>query len=252
VIALKLWFDTRFRFYIGLAVMIVLALVLAWAVPAMSRMMITGIKNAPPSPGVTAEAKAAMLQIWGSYEMSLDTNWYGVYGGGSVGLLAIIMALGGPLAEPHSVHLTLSLPVRRYRWPIAQAVLTIGLTVTMLLVSTAVLMAVGALLGHTYPPGRAALNVLLCVVPNVAWVGLTLAVGSYTLDTARTALVVIPARIISVPLLKLPFARAWDLGSLGRPISMHPALTWRPLLLLIVCAVGGVALAARRFQRLDY
>jgi hypothetical protein len=34
--------------------------------------------------------------------------------------------------------------------------------------------------------------------------------------------------------------------------NLHPALTWRPLLLLIVCAAGGVALAARRFERLDY
>jgi len=113
-------------------------------------------------------------------------------------------------------------------------------------------LSVGALMGHTYPPGRAALNLLLCAVPTVAWVGLTLAVGSYVLDKARTALIVIPTKFISVFLFTLPVMRAWDIGRLGRPINMHPDYSWRTLLLLIVFAVGGVVLAVRRFERLDY
>lgn len=251
MIALKLWFDTRLRFYISLAVMIVLALLLAWAVPAMSRMMIAGLQDAPPNAKINAEAKAAMLRVWGSYEMSIDTAWYGLYGAGLLGLLAIILASGGPLAEPHSVHLTLSLPVHRYQWPIFQALLTIGLVLATLFASTVILLAVGALMGHRYPPGRATLNVMLCVVPTVAWIGLTLAVGSFTLDKARTALIMIPAKFISDLFFMLPLARAWNMGRLGLPIGMQPALSWRPLLLLIICAVGGVALAARRFERLD-
>lgn len=250
MVALKLWFDTRFRFFIGLAVTIVLAVLLAWMGYTMNRLM--SQKSMIEKAKLSAETQAAWSQSFGDYETSIDRIWYASYGGGLIGLLAIILALGGPLAEPQSVHLTLSLPVRRYRWPVSQAVLMIGLTFAMLFVSTGVLLATGALMGHTYPPGRAALNALLCGVPDVAWIGLTVAVGSFALDRTRTALIVIPAKFLSVLLLLLPPLRAWDIGRLSRPLSLHPSLAWQPLLLFVVCAVGGVAMAAYRYERLDY
>jgi hypothetical protein len=252
MVALKLWFDTRFRFFIGLAVMVVLALLFAWGIPAMSRTMMKNLNEAPPNPKIDAEAKAEMEKALGNYETMIDGAWYVSSGSGLIGLLAIILALGSPLAKSQSVHLTLSLPVRRYRWPVGQAVLTIGLTLAMLFVSTAVLLAIGALVGHTYPPGRAALNVLLCVVSAVAWIGLTLAVGSFVLDKAKTALIVIPAKFLSTILFMRPPLRAWDIGRLSRPLSLHPSLAWQPLLLFVVCAAGGVVMAAYRYERLDY
>jgi hypothetical protein len=250
MVAWKLWFDTRFRFLIGAVAMVVLAVFFAFIGYSMNKLM--NQKDAIEKAKISAETKAAWSQSFGNYEKSIDTFWYESYGGELIGLLAIILALGGPLAEPASVHLTLSLPVRRYRWPVTQALLTMGLTVAVLFVSTAVLLAVGAVTGHSYPPSQAALNVLLCAVPSVAWIGLTVAVGSFALDKAKTALIAIPAKFISVPLFMLPAMRSWEIGRLGRPISMHPALSWRPLLLLVICAVGGVAMAAFRYEQRDY
>jgi len=250
MVALKLWFDTRSRFLIGIVVMIFLALLLSWSFYAVNKVM--GQNGAGANAKIGAETKSEVMKVWSSYETIVDAAWYESYGAGMATILAIIMALGGPLADSQSVHLTLSLPVRRYRWLVAQVMLTLALTVVMMFVSTAVLLAVGALMGHTYPPGQAALNVLLSVVPVVAWVGLTLAVGSFALDKARTALIVIPANFISAILFALPVMRAWNMNRLGRPLSMHPVLSWKPFLLLIVCAVGGVATAAWRYEQRDY
>jgi hypothetical protein len=248
MVALKLWLDTRFRFLIGLIVMILLALLIVYL-----QYKVTGAQNTLAHAQISAETKAQVLNIFGDYGKYVDTTWYESNGGTAIAILAIILALGGPLAERNSVHLTLSLPVRRSSWLVAQAVLTMGLSVVMLLVSTAVLLAVGALMGHAYPPGQAALNALLCAVPTMAWIGLTLALGSYVLDKAKTALIVIPAKFLSPFLFTLPALKHWDMARLGRPLSMYPIIAWQqPLLLLFVCAVGGVAMAAHRYGQLDY
>ncbi|MGP8260761.1 MAG: hypothetical protein ACLQM6_12505 [Acidobacteriaceae bacterium] len=252
MVTLKLWFDARFRFYICISVMIVFALLLIGSYIGLNK---TLSQSGPGSSAKISESTRADLnKVVGNYALYIDMEWF-TLAGGLITLLAIIMALQGPLAESHSVHLTLSLPVRRYRWCVTQGLLTLGLIVAILLAATSVLWVAGALAGHVYPPRQATFNALLCAVPAAAWIGLTLAVGSFTRDKTKTALIAIPAKFISVFLFVLPPIRIWDMSRLGWPMSMQTQLTqfqWRPLLLVVVCAVGGVALTAYRFEQSDY
>jgi len=250
MVAWKLWSDTRFRFYIGVVVMIVCAFFMLWMYSSMTKLLHP--TELPSNPKVSAQAQATIAKVTGNYQAFTDHTWY-ISAGGLVALLAIILTLGGPLTESHSAHLTLSLPVRRHQWPVVQALLMMGMVVAMLQVSTAVFWAISTLAGQVYPPGHAVVNALLCAVPCAAWIGLTLAVGSYALDKARTALIMIPAKFLSFFVFTAsPRMKAWNIGNLGQPMSMQPAHPWRPLLLVIILSVGGVALAARRFERLDY
>jgi hypothetical protein len=138
------------------------------------------------------------------------------------------------------------------------SLLTFGLVVAMSLAGTAVLWVAGSLQGYRYPPKQAVLNALLCAVPSAAGISLTLAVSSYTLDKARTALIMIPAKLalpllMLVPgLLKWPAPWMWNFSTLGNPISLQAGLLWRPLATLLVLAVGGAAIAANRYTRMDY
>jgi hypothetical protein len=130
--------------------------------------------------------------------------------------------------------------------------LTLGLIVVVLLVATAVLWVAGTLAGHLYPLRQAGLNVLLCALPAAAWIGLTLAVGSFTRAQTKTAIIAISAKFISTFLFALAPLRSWNMSNLGLPMSMQTQFQWHSLLLVVVFAVGGVALAAYRFEQLDY
>jgi hypothetical protein len=234
------WFDLRGGFYIALGVLLLLLALVIAAYPIVSRVKTTG---------PVAQEQLRQLQDYSQY---LYTQWFASNNAIVLYIATILLALRGVPGEKRTgaFLITLSLPVRRWIWPVAHAGMT-SLLVLILLIISPIGVAVGSLLiGKSYSLESLGVMVfggwLLCF----PWIGLSVVLNSFLHSGLKSALILIPMNLFGATLLKalLPILYRWSPWQLLEA-GVWQHIPWGPILISLFVGSGGVALAAVRFMR---
>jgi ABC-type transport system involved in multi-copper enzyme maturation permease subunit len=249
----KLWFDLRMRFYMSLAVLLlVVVLVIAghsFLMGFVGQMDLAKIDMTLFPKQMRQEFQRLMTD----YIFYIDSQWFKKNALSILSIMAILFALGGIQTERKkgSLLLTLSLPVERWRWIAMQA----GISALLLLISTVIstmgILAGSLFIGKQYPVETALLQVLLVWLGCLQWIGLSVFLNSYLHSSLKSAFILIPLQIIWSSLVIFPALYRYSALRLADLAVWRTGIPWEALLVALVLALGGTAFAAWRFEQYE-
>ncbi len=172
----KTWFDLRYRFLVCIGIFLAIVILHIAIFPYLKELTADWV---PDMSGTEMLAASRLMQDYVIYN---DVRWFQEIE--RLGLFAIILSLGGVLTEARtrSIFITLSLPVSRRKWLLAQFGTVAAALLAMSLMGAILLSAGGALIGQHYSMNRALLGSLLLTVCVIPWIGLTLLTTTITGD----------------------------------------------------------------------
>lgn len=190
----KAWFDTRWRFLIGLAVLLVAACSTLYSYEVSRDLLATiGATNVPDSPLTEAIEEAVRIQ-----REFPGYIWYQWFGGNLQALATLFAALlgtGSPLTG-RSALFALALPVGRGDWLRTRAVLGLAELAALVMVSS-VAVAVGApLFGESFGLGAALVHGTCAFVVSAVFFSLAVLLSTLFNDTWRPLLLTCAAALV--------------------------------------------------------
>ncbi len=221
----KAWFDTRYRFLLCAAL---LAITIA--------------------PGIVMAAQDAVT----------FSGWVEGWAGGMeqppFAILAIVLAVGGTMTETNarSNLMTLSLPVPRGRWLLAQWIVVTLMVFCLALCMSLIMAVVGAVAGRSVPVTVLLGAFLLNGLAAALWVWPAMLGTSISKEAVRAALIVVGFMVVLEMAGTLPSLSDWSLRNLADLVAWQSGIPWRSLLIGGVLMGGSAWLTLRRFQRTDY
>ena len=221
----KAWFDIRFRFLLC-AVLVAITMV----------------------PGIVGAAQDA--ETFGHW---VD-GWAGGMEQAPFAILAIVLAVGGTMTEANarSNLMTLSLPVPRRSWLVAQWIVATILVFCLALCMSVILAVAGIAAGRSVPVAVLLGAFFLNGFTAALWVWPAMLGTSLSKDAVRAALIVVALMIALETAGAMPSLGDWRLRNLADLTVWQDGIPWRSLL------AGGMLMAAtawmtlRRFDRTDY
>lgn len=236
----KAWFDVRQRFFLVVAL---------WMVLIGGTHVVSAVASTR-SGAVAEDARGAAAH---GFDASV-TDWTTGQAQGTFSILAVLLAVGGLLGRPsgQSDLLTLSLPPSRSRWLRAQAgmALVLLLALGVLEVGTLVLTAVG--FGLAVPLGPVLAGCLVTPLSAAIWIWPTILLMAFFRDSMRASIAGI-AVVVGVASLAafsgsgLPFFR--PLADVTRWTTGVP---WSPLLVGLALSVVTAWWAQHRFEEMEF
>jgi hypothetical protein len=244
----RTWLGLRFRFVFCSLIFIAIGIACSWLwangpmVQSLIQGMVPPAKNHLP-------ADDPLLHRLGQYDFFVQHIWFEGIATQVLPFLVVLLSVGGVVSEKKSgeIAFTLSLPTRRSSWVLTRMAMVLGMTFTLMALSTVALLATGHWFGYTYDLEKAVAESTLCGFLGVMWIGLTAFLEMYLIAAMNTFVGVLALQFASF------LADRWTLWSSLLQIDFwHFGVPWRPLLLMIAVAIGSVFLALQRFNRMDF
>ena len=249
----KAWRDTRWRFLIGLVILIGTALACVFAYPSVKGMLGIAIYGGP-SDLVTQEIKwmaelSANLRgyIWAQF---IRHNMYGLWT-----LFAVLLGAEGVFSRRSGAAFTLSLPVSRRRICSVRAATDLAELFLLALAPLLVITIAAPAIGNHYALADALVHGISIFVGGAVFYGLTLLLATVFEDRWRPILIALAVVIVVavcrdlIPALA-PFTPAGVMD--GESYFRTGTLAWAGLFTWAAVAAATLYAAIRSIERRDY
>jgi hypothetical protein len=246
--AWKCWFDLRLRFYyslVGLVFLLTLTIGLY---------LIAEVAK-PSGPLIRAAMQGIQRQPYSQY---INEGWFS--GKGTAGFVLLVSALslatGGILAEKKTdtLLLTLSFPVRRWRWIFVHAALVAGLTLALSLIATFAVVLESYVIGKPYPIESSLTGVTIGLwLGCFPWIGLGLLANSCLHSGMNSILIILAINLILPRLSPNTFLSLyhWTPWCLSEHAFWRQSIPWGAMLVSVAIGLIGILLSVLRLARED-
>lgn len=185
----KAWLETRWRFLIGLAVMLILAVgsvmdyrAVATLMPVAQQLETKGLLGRIVSEAMVVESTYRGFVWWEWFKQNLPQSWT---------LLAVLLGSGGLLANAYgdSALFTLSLPVSRNRLLLTRAGVALGELLVLAFAPSLVIPLISSAVGQSYDAGDALVHAGCVFVGGTVFFALALLLSTVFQDIWRPMLI---------------------------------------------------------------
>jgi len=249
----KAWLETRWRFLVGMGLLLLFAGLGVAARPAVAQLQV----EAPNLGGRLGELVREGLALMGSYRGYVWSQWFGKNLLQFWTLFAVLIGVGGLATErAGGVALwTLSLPVTRRRLLAVRAGLgALELLALAVLPSLAVCL-LSPLVGESYPAGEALAFSLILWAGGAFFYGLALLLSTVFQDQLKAVLAGMSVAVV-MGLLSLFSGRAADYSvykvMTGHSYFLGGEPPWAGLLACLAAGAAMFFVSLRLLERRDY
>jgi hypothetical protein len=251
----KSWLDTRWRFLLTLAVLVVLACASVFSYETMQRILAAVPQDAdlPLGDSLQEELREA-IEVSRTFRGYAWSQWFGGNLGGLLTLAAALLGSGSPLVKSGSGALfSLALPVSRGRWIATRAgVGLVELLVIALLPSVAI-SALAPFVGQQFSIIDAFIYGLCAFVVATVFFGAAVYVSTLFNDVWRPLLITcLLAIAVAMAGTLLPKDHGLFAAMEGRSYFYEGSLPWAELLTSAAAAAALVYAAASSIARRDF
>ena len=251
----KNWLETRWRFWIGLALMMCSAAGTVFAYPKMVELM----KLVPnvDSGGDLGRKIRESMELARDYRGYVWSQWFLKNMSQQWVLFAALLGTGGLLARSAGggTLFTLSLPVSRNRLVGVGAATGLGELLVLAIVPSLLLPALSPAVGHTYGIGDALVHGLCIFLAGSVFFSLALLLSTVFSDVWRPALIVLGvAMVLGILGQILPdIARYSVFHVMSAEVYFRgDGLPWLGLLVSAAASAAALYAAARNIARRDF
>jgi hypothetical protein len=246
----KAWVDTRWRFALGLALLLVLACGSALTFPRV-RDFLGAMQLPPVADEETAAAFRESLEFMRTFRGYAWSQWFAQSFPALLTLMAALLGSGSPLVKGGSGALfSLALPVSRGRWVGTRAGTAVAELFVAALSPSLVFAALAPVVGEQFAVTEALVYGLSAFVGACVFLGLAMFLSTLFNDVWR------PLLLTCVGAIAIGFLVPHDYGLFqamgGGRYFESGALAWPPLVVSAAVASGLVFAAAARLARRDF
>lgn len=184
----KAWLDTRWRFLIGLCVLLFSAVSVVVSYPAVEKLMPLA-RSIQPGGGPLGRAISEAIEVERTYRGFVWYQWFSKNLAHIGTLVAIIIGSGGLLAQSSSALFTLSLPVSRARVLGVKAATGLAELVGVVVLPTLVIPLLSSTIGQRYGIGDAFVHAACAYVGIAVFFSLAFLLSTVFGDVWRPALI---------------------------------------------------------------
>lgn len=245
MIALKLWYDIRRRFYISLSLFALIAILAVLFFPFLK----TAIENWMA--GIPTLDTPEFKRLTGEYRYYINTRWFGEIE--KTVLFGILLTLGGVMAEgrSRSALITLSLPVSRAQWFFSQFGVGIAAVFLLNLVGTAIVTVGGFAIGQPLSWTQISAGTILVSVAAAPYLALALLAEAYTRERLVAGILAATFLVLTNRFDYFSFFDPWLPESLMSVLATN-SLVYKPLITILVVTLACLAAGSRKFQQTDF
>jgi len=187
----KSWLETRWRFLIGLALLMCTAAVVVFAYPRVVKLLPMAL-TADVSSEIGRRIREA-AEIQGTYRGYLWQQWFGQNLPNLLSIFAVVLGTGGllPQASKGGALFTLSMPVSRNRILGVRAATGLGELLVLAFVPSLLLPLLSPLVGQSYGIGDALVHSGSVFIQGAALFSATLLLSTVFSDVWRPLLIVL-------------------------------------------------------------
>jgi ABC-type transport system involved in multi-copper enzyme maturation permease subunit len=241
----KAWFDIRKRFYISFVFFLLIAGLHVAFFPLIKGM------GADYQKDFNIQTNLEVTRLMNDYAYYTQRRWFEEVERNAI--FAILLALGGVLTEARTrtILLTLSLPVKRRTWLIAQFFIVMALLLAMNIAVLPILAGAAGYFNSTINPFYALLGSMLLVLASAPYVAITILFTSLTNDQLRAAIYSFAFLIFSNQLDRFASVHPWFPEIINESLTV-PMIPWQGLITIVGLSIVAMAVAIRRFESADY
>ena len=249
----KAWVDTRWRFLIGLALLLVLACGSSLTFPKV-RDFLASIELPAVGDEEAAAAFAQSLDLVRTFRGYAWSQWFSQNFPMLLTIMAALLGSGNPLVKGGSGALfSLALPVSRSRWIGTRAGTAYAELFVLALAPSVAFAALAPLVGEQFAPAEAIVYGLCAFVGASLFVSLAVFLSTLFNDVWRPFLLTCFAALaIAVGGASLPEDHGLFQAMGGKNYFFSGTLAWPELIVSVAAAVGLVYAAAARIARRDF
>jgi hypothetical protein len=246
----KAWVDTRWRFALGLALLLVLACGSALTFPRV-RDFLGAMQLPPVADEETAAAFRESLEFMRTFRGYAWSQWFAQSFPALVTLMAALLGSGSPLVKAGSGALfSLALPVSRGRWVGTRAGIALAELFVLALAPSLMFVALAPVVGEQFALTEALVYGVSAFLGATVFLGLAVFLSTLFTDVWRPLLLTCAGSIAIAIVVPYDFGLFQAMG--GGAYFESGALALPQLLVGAAVAAGLVYAAAARLARRDF
>lgn len=249
----KSWLETRWRFAIGLALLVCTAAGVVFTYPEVKQLIPMIRIDAGGELGRRIRESAELARDYRGYVWS---QWFGQQLAHTWTLFAVLLGSGGLMSQRvrGGALFTLSLPVSRGRVLAVRAATALAELAVLGLVPTLVVVALSPAVGESYPLGDAVIHAACLVIAGSALFALAFALSTVFSDVWRPPLIALLVAVVLRLLDMVPALARLDVVHVMSAESYFrgDGLPWLGLLASAAAAALLLYAAARNIARQDF
>ena len=253
MLAYKAWLDTRWRFLIGLALMLVAACGILMTYRQVQALLPTvGAMNVPDGPLTAAIEEAVRIQS--TYRGFVWSQWFDSNLTTLATLFAALLGSGSPLASSgRGVLFSLALPAPRRRWIAARATVGLAELLALVLVPSVAISVFSPFVGEQFAVGDALAFGVCVFAAGCVFFAFAALLSSVFNDMWRPFLLTcLAALTLGIVEVALPDDYGLFAVMSGRTYFETGSLPWLGLLASFAFTAAFVYAAAARVARRDF
>lgn len=244
----KAWVDTRWRFFLGLALLLVLACGTALSFPR-ARDLFASMQLPVVTDEATAAAFRGQLELMRTFRGYVWSQWFSQTFPGLVTLLAALLGSGSPLVKGgHGALFSLALPVARARWIETRAGIALVELLVLAMLPSLAIAALAPLVDGQLAVTEALVYGTSAFVGGSLFLGLAIFLSTSFTDVWRPLLLTCVGAL-AIGLL-VPYGLFQAMGGHGYFFSSR--LAWPELLVGAAVGAALVYAAGARIERRDF
>jgi hypothetical protein len=249
----KSWLDTRWRFLIGLGVLLVAACGIVFQYPALKNILPTiGAANVPDGPLTRAIEEA--VQVARTYRGFVWRQWFDQNFSYLGTFFAALLGSGSPFSgSGRGVLFTLALPVPRSRWLGARAATGLAQLFAFAMIPSVAIALLSPLIGEHFGVGDAVAHAACVFVVSSVFFSLALLLSTVFGDLWRPFLLTCLAAVgLSLGELALPDGYGFFAAMAAESYFRGGALPWTGLSISAALTAALLYAAAANVARRDF
>jgi hypothetical protein len=251
----KSWLETRWRFVIGLALLVLSACSTVVMYPEVLKLMPLAPKVDPD--GEIGRRVVEAIQLARDYQGYVWSQWFRQNMTQQWGLFAVLLGTGGLLAQASGGGglFTLSLPVSRSRLLGVRAATGLAELLVLAVIPSLVLPVLSPAVGERYGLGDALVHAMCMFVAGTVLFSFAFLLSTVFHDVWRPLLIALCAAAV-LGLFEEIFGRQWSYGLFrvmsGERYFRGGGLPWLGLLASAALSMGMLYAATRNVARQDF
>jgi hypothetical protein len=246
----KAWFDTRWRFLIGLALLLVAACSTLFSYDAFRDLLPT-LSSTTAQGGTLGEAIEEAVRVQRDFRGFVWYQWFNGNLQTLATLFAALLGTGSPLTG-RGVLFALALPVGRGDWLRTRVGVGLAELAALVIVSSFAIALAAPLVGESYGIGVALVHGVCAFVVSTVFFGLAVLLSTFFNDIWRPLLLTcVAALIVGLGEHVLPNGGLFAVMS-GRRYFESGSLPWLGLLVSVALSAGLLHAARTRFATRDF
>lgn len=245
MIALKIWYDIRRRFFLCLIFFALAAVLTVLFFPFLK----TAMENW--AAGFPAIDTPEVRQLTTQYPYYIGSRWFGEIE--KTVLFGILLTLGGVMAEgrSRSALITLSFPVSRRRWFFSQFAAAMAGVFVLNLLGTLIVSVGGFAIGQPLPWMLISAGTILVSIAAAPYLAVALLAESYTGERLIAGIAAMAFLIVTNKFDYFSFFDRWMPESLMSMLFTN-VFAWKPLVTILAVTIACLAAGLRKFRHTDF